>query len=231
MRIFLFALFALLAVSAFAIDFTDDFEGYNIGDDPADSPQWFRDDTGGYFEVIDDGGDQIIESIYDGHDSIGYGCLGAGLCGDASVSIDFKYSGYSSSIGITTRADIDDGTAYAVGLYFFNSFTTFVGIYYTENEQETELYTGFAPITSEDTWNELEVVITGDDPVNIVVNLNGALIAEVDDGVYLLPTGLTGFGTFYTESEPVIHIDDFTVDDLNTGIKSASLGEIKTTFK
>ncbi len=231
MKIVLLAVFAILAVPVFAIDFVDDFEGYNIGDDPADSPQWSRDDTGGYFEVIDDGGDQVIESIYDGHASIGYGCLGAGLCDDASVSIGFKYSGYSSSVGITTRADIDDETAYVVGLYFFNSFTTFVGIYYAENGQETELYTGFAPIATEDTWYEFEVVVTGEDPVNIVVNLNGNMIAEVDDDAYLLTTGLTGFGTFFTESEPVIHIDDYTVDDLNTGIKSVSLGEIKAIYR
>lgn len=95
-------LILLIPLITLSLDFYDDFEGFNIGDDIGISDNWTRDGDG-HFYVVDDGGDQIIETDFSGGDSVGYICKGSGYSLNAEVDADFKYNGMEFLYGLALR--------------------------------------------------------------------------------------------------------------------------------
>lgn len=232
MRFLLVMVFALTAISAFAGDYFDDFESYTVGDDLADYINWSK-NVGGDFLIADDASDNIIDADFNGSDMITYVCIAPGVLSDVAVECAFEYSTYESYIVLTGRIDPDNETAYAAGLYFYNQYLTFYGIYYVDGDNLTSLAENY--ITSPvgpNTWTGFGIEITGDGPVNIEVFVNGSSVGSHNDSTYNLTAGLVGVTTFYDVSEPMIHVDDFNVVDMTiTGVESASLGAIKAAFK
>jgi hypothetical protein len=230
-------IFTLIVISAsiFAIDFYDDFEGYDIGDDITISTDWDWDMDGGHFYIIDDGGDKVVESDFDGYitEYIGYNCLGAGdNCLDVAIDMDFKYDGEECYFALVARGQYDTEEGYVGGLYFYNSSYTFVGVNYMDMYgTEIPLFYDVAPTVSPNTWHNLKFVVGGNDPVEFEVYLDYSLIAECSDDTYLVGAGTTGFGCFYDNLEPTLWADDYNVDDdHNINIKTTSIGSIKSLF-
>lgn len=222
----------LISVPALALNFLDDFESYNVGDDPADGPNWDRKIAGGELLVINDGGDKVVNSVFGSYDKITYTCLGAAICTDSDITMDFEYFGNGEgSAGIWCRIDPVDDDGYSAGLFFNDSDETHVWINYVLGENYTTMYVEEITHINPDTWTNLGVTVTGTNPVNIKVYVNGGMVADYNDTTYLCVSGELGIYCDYDTVGINYHLDDYNVDDLNTGIKSASLGLIKAAFK
>ena len=78
----------------------------------------------------------------------------------------------------------------------------------------------------------MKFVVEGDNPVTLTVYIDGSQAGRYLDRTYLLDEGGTILGCSYDgSSEPDWWFDNFTADDLNTAVESASLGEIKATYR
>lgn len=230
-RLIIIAL-VVFSVPVTALDFFDDFESYNVGADPADGPDWERKTAGGNLLVINDGGDKVVNSVFGSYDKITYSCLGGNICTDAAIEMDFEYFGSGEgSAAIWCRIDLANDDGYSAGLFFNDSDETHVWINYVFGENYTTLYVAEITHVNPDTWTKLGVTVTGTNPVNIKVYVNDGLVADYNDTTYLCSTGYQGIYCDYDTIGINYHIDDYNVDDLTTGIKSASLGEIKAIYK
>ena len=112
-------LLCLIPTLLFAADYEDDFSGYTAGDDLDVSPYWHG-NPGGDFEFADFSGEDVIQSNFNGEDLIGYGCMGSGVFGDGSVSIDYRFTGLECMFAVLARVNDSTGQAYAGGLYAAN---------------------------------------------------------------------------------------------------------------
>lgn len=234
MRIAMIALLLCLPLSAFAVDFFEDFESYYISDDPDISPDWDRDDDGGQVLVADDAGNKVAQSNFDGNTYIGYTCDAAELMVDTKVDFDFKYDGQECGCGLSARIQGGTEEAYIGYIYILNvNGDSIVSIQYVENNFTlTELYAGPGPQLDLFTWYNLKFVATGNDPVNLKLYIDGSLYADYDDDTYLLGDGWAGFGCAYDGSaEPVYSFDNFFADDTPFPVESTSLGGIKAIYR
>ncbi len=228
----LIAMFIALSSHVIAVDFFDDFESYSVGDDPADSPNWERKIAGGKLSVINDGGDKVANSVFGAYNEITYSCLGGGICTDAAIEMDFEYFGNGEgSAASWCRIDLANDDGYSAGLFFNDSDETYVWINYVLGENYTTLYVAEIAHINPDTWTKLGVTVTGTNPVNIKVYVNDGMVADYNDTTYLCGSGYQGIYCDYDTIGINYHIDDYNVDDLATGIKSVSLGEIKAIYK
>ncbi|MCP4231865.1 MAG: hypothetical protein GY771_17185 [bacterium] len=234
---FTFAIVALTGV-AFATVYGDDFEGYPVGYDIADSPDWTCEDYG-QFVIRQQIGNKYIEN--DNLSSPMYLYEPSGVLVDALLSFDFMFTDEETQVQADIRYN-PTGQYRGYSVIFGNEITTAYGTedylifaYRIGNDVIIADAEGIFPIGSyfgETTWYYCEITIRDTYPINFEIRVNDDLYRSgsieypvTDSGYYGLSTSSYGHGP--------IGIDNFEVDDdpVFTGIESASLGEIKASFR
>lgn len=222
---------SLIVAAVSAGDFLDDFESYAVGEDPADSPDWSREPSGGYVLVADDSGDKVTESYFPDSTFTGYLCEGAGFWDDGSVSMDFNVTGSGALVNVLARMQLMTGDAYAGGVIVWLQPFTFAYIARISITGEYEiLFQGGGPSMTPDTWVDVELEVTGNDPVTLTLYCNDQLTGQVQDSLYLLGSGLSGFAYVYEDQAPTIRSDDFQVVLIPQSLEEMTFGGIKATF-
>lgn len=217
-----------------AYDFSDDFDSYTAGVDLDTTPYWYRYDPCGNFMLADDGGDNIVQTDWNGYDIIAYACFGSAVWSNGSVGGEVSFTGSEAAFGFIARVDGSTGEGYAGGIYpaFPPIGATFIA--YIDDTGDYTILTQdyYYPMNEGSTYN-VEFIVSDESPVSLEVKINGSTNSSVDDGTYDLATGLSGMFAFYESSEPTFTIDDFFVDDTDdeqSAVVNSSFGEIKAAF-
>ena len=225
-------LLCLIPAMLFAADFPlEDFSSYSIGDDIDDSADWDRDDEGEYFLIEEYSGDNVL--VLDNYATnglyAGYSCDGGGVWLDGLVNMDFRFSGDDSYFALTTRAFND--VAYIAGIKIIAApiamaFTAIID----GSGSYTELSTAALSNVSANTWHSLSFEISGTDPVDLTLYLNGTEVTSHSDPTYLYPAGWAGFGAAYEYDIAYIYADNFSINDYSVAVEETTFGEIKAMF-
>jgi hypothetical protein len=226
-------LLLLAVLSALAgADFFDDFQSYQPGQDPESSGNWIREESGGYALVTSQGGDQVIEAFFPDSSYLGYLCSAAGFWADGSVFMDFSPDGTGSLVNVLARLQITTGETYVGGvIVFLQPFTTaYIGYVNAAGEHEL-LYSDFGPMITPGTWVNVGLTVENTDPVVLTLHINGQQVAQVNDQVYRLGSGLCGFAMIYEGELPSIHADDFQAVLSAQGLETTTFGAIKAVFR
>lgn len=215
-----------------AADFPDNFDSYTPGDDLDQSAAWFRYDPGGNLFVADDGGNNIVESLWNSYDYIVYTCFGSLIWSNGAVSADIKFNGSESTFGFMSRMNTSTGECYVGGIYpvYPPVGATVIG-YVNENGDYTTLAEDYFYPLNEDIWYNVSFEVTGNNPVTLRVSVNGTVNSDVQDSVYDLGAGMAGLGGGYENTEPMFYVDNFNVDDYSTALSRISFGAIKAIFQ
>ena len=227
----LFILFIFPAVLT-AASFSDDFDSYTPGDDLSDSIYWLKLDPGGSLTVADDGGNGIVETVWNGNSYLGYVCAGSLICSDAEVRAKVMLNGSEGLAGLISRVDPITGACYIGGLYRVYGTIGATMILYINSSGDFSILSNdyFYPL-HEDTWYDVAFEVTGSDPVSLKLSVDGTLNSGVLDTEYNIDSGMTGIGGNYQSSPPLFGIDDFTVTDFSSSMEANSFGAIKASFR
>lgn len=214
-----------------AADFFDDFESYPLGD-LADTAYWLRIDPSGNLVVTEDGGNKVVETVWNGYDHIAYVSLGSAVWTDGKISADIKFSGSELIFGFMARANTSTGECYIGGIYpiYPPIGVTIIG-YIDENGEYTILSSDYINPLNTDTWYNVSFEVTGNNPVSLKLSVNGTVNTECQDDTYDLGAGMSGIGGTYEDMMPVIYIDNFDVNDYSMAIATTTFGAIKALFR
>lgn len=226
-----FLLFVLLSSLAGA-DFFDDFQSYEPGQGPESSANWIREESGGCALVTSQGGDQVIEAFFPDSTYLGYLCSATGFWEDGSVFMDFCPNGTGSLVNVLARLQITTGETYVGGvIVFLQPFTTaYIGYVNAAGDYEL-LYSDLGPTITPGAWVNVGLTVENTDPVVLTLHINGQQVAQVNDQVYRLGSGLCGFAMIYEGELPSIHADDFQVVLSAQGLETTTFGAIKAVFR
>ncbi|MCP4230421.1 MAG: hypothetical protein GY771_09790, partial [bacterium] len=125
MKFLMLFLFVVLTGSASPADFFDDFESYDIGDDPADSDNWDSFDEGGRFLVAELLGSKVIESHFNPpHNSLGQVVERETDISDLSIDVDSRYYGNECNLWLGARYTGEPPCEFYIGLIHISDPTT-----------------------------------------------------------------------------------------------------------
>ena len=224
---FLLFLF-VVPVSLFALDFADDFESFNVGDNISSSSSWLNALNEGNFIVETEGSNNVVESSWNGFDSILYASTGG--YSDGVVAVDVKVSGSGAIFGLFARAHVLNG-AYSGGIAPIAPSMGMAYIAYTPLSGEPIiLQQNYFSLVS-NTWYSLSFEVTGLNPAYLSVSIDGTTISEYTDDVYNLDAGFNGVVCGYESTEPTFTFDNYLVDDYTMSLERVSFGSIKVLFR
>lgn len=227
----IYLLFLLPAI-LIAASFSDNFEGYTIGDDLGDSVYWLPLDPGGSLTVAEYEGSNVVESEWNGNDFLGYACAGALACSDAEVSAKVMLNGSEALAGFVARLDPISGAGYLGGIYRLYGTVGATMILYINSSGDFSILSNdvFYPL-NEDTWYEVAFEVTGAGPVSLKLSVDGTMNSGVMDSQYNIATGMIGIGANYQSSPSFFRVDDFAVLDYTAALQGTSFGAIKATYR
>jgi hypothetical protein len=227
----LVSLFIIPAI-VFAVSFTDNFESYTPGDDLDNSPYWVRADTSDCLVVINDGGNNVVETVWTDRSGISYICPGSGIWSVGTVGIDFEYTGSDAILGLIARGNRATSECYMAGVFTLPSKAAYSMILYVNSlGKHTVLNMGYISTLSENTWYSLSFEISGTDPVSLTLNLDGSPYSTCKDSTYLLSPGWSGLGIGKENAPPTFRLDNFHVDDGATTLRACTFAGIKALFQ
>ncbi len=228
-----------ITATASATVYGDDFESYPVGYDIADSADWSNEGPYGVFIVDENTGNKFIK------DSTGaslpiYGYTPPGEIADSRVAFNILFTGEGSYTSIHFRLNGSDDRGYIVSC--FNEFEMmgqdakdYVAIGYQFETGKIWYVPDIYDIPDYfDTgvWYRVEADIWGYPIANYDITINADLHYTGSLDMYPVEIGYCGVSvtSSYTGTT---YVDNFEVDDdpVFTGIKSASLGEIKASFR
>lgn len=226
--LFIFFLPSLL----FAIDFSDNFESYSPGDNLDSSPYWLRPGVGANLLVVDEGGNNVVETSW-GHDNFAtYICLGSAVWLEGSVSTDVKFTGSEAVFGVLTRLTGSSSECYMAGIYpAIPPLGATVIAYVDASGVYTILAQDYYYPMSADTWYNLTFEITGSRPVELKLSVNGTVNSTAQDNTHNLGMGMTGVVCGYDSAQPMFYMNNFEIDDYDTALTRITFGGIKTLFR
>jgi len=227
----LVSLFVIPAI-VFAVSFTDNFESYTPGDDLSNSGHWIRSDSSDCLVVVNDGGNNVVETVWTDKSSISYICLGSGIWSEGTAGVDFEYTGSKAILGLIARGNRTTSECYMAGVYTLPSKAAYSMILYVNSLGEhTVLKMGYISTLSENTWYSLSFEISGTDPVSLTLNLDGTPYSTCKDSTYLLVPGWSGVGVGKENAPPTLRLDNFCVDDGTTALRACTFAGIKALFQ
>ncbi|MCK5785296.1 MAG: hypothetical protein KAH54_01915 [Candidatus Sabulitectum sp.] len=222
----------ILPATLSAMDFTDNFNLYTPGNDLDVSSFWYKPDSCGSLTVINDGGNMIVETAWNGYNSLAYICLGSEVVLDGEIEADIKYTGLEASCGLLARVNSATGEGY-IG-YIYSAFpgigVTFIA-YIDGNGNYTTLESDYYYPFNEDSWYTVSFQVTGSNPVELSISVNGSVSSTFQDSIYDLGEGMTGLGSRYTSGSAVYSVDNFAVTDYASALTAVTFGGIKALFK
>jgi len=226
--LFLFILSSFLI----AADFFDDFESYVPGDDLGDALYWLRLDPGGNLVAADDGGNGIVETVWNSYNYMAYVCLGSLIWSDGEISTDIKFTGTQSVFGLLARINVLTGECYTGGIFpVFPPIGATVIAYVNANGDFTILSNDYFYPLYTDTWYNVSFEVTGNSPVNLKVSIDGTVNSNIQDNTHDLDIGMAGLGGSYESAAPMFHLDNFNVIDYSTALAMTTFGAIKALFR
>ncbi|MCD4707481.1 MAG: hypothetical protein K8S62_07060 [Candidatus Sabulitectum sp.] len=232
MKIILFSGIFILPAVLLAINFFDDFNSYTPGDDLANSAFWFKADSCGNLTVTSDGGNMIVETVWNSYHFLAYACLGSAVISDGEIEADMKFTGMETSCGLLSRINDSTGESYIGGIYSaYPSIGITVIAYVDANGSYTTLVNDYYYPLNENTWYTVSFEVSGNNPVELSVSVNGTENSTFQDSTYNLSAGLVGLGSAYNGAMPVFYIDNFTVTDYATALSALTFAGIKALFR
>ncbi|MEN8208415.1 MAG: hypothetical protein ABFR50_04100 [Candidatus Fermentibacteria bacterium] len=215
-----------------AASFSDDFESYIPPIDLGNSVSWLHLPGTGNLLVTEESGNNIVETVWNGYNAFAYLCLGSVTWLDGEISSDVRFNGDSLIIGLASRLDVSTGEGYLGGIYpLFIPFGATVIAQIDSNGNYTILTSDLFFPMEEDTWYNISFQVTGTDPVNLQLSIDGTVNSSCTDYTYLIGEGLSGLGGSFESSEPVLCYDNFSVVDYASALTSGTFGEIKAIFR
>ncbi len=238
------ALFTFAATAAATV-WTDDFESYPVGYDIANSADWGDEFSEGTLLIGQDGGNKYV---YDGGGFVAaYDFQPPGEVDNSEISFDYLFTGsdtFATALYRLAETTYPDPRGFAVSLmndyngshgfgdyvmagYFFNDngvgFTWYEPNIFFLNQTFTE-----------DIWYHVDAALYGGLYPYFSVDITdvGNYTGRIDAIQLNHQGGFCGL-SIRTVSGGTTWVDNFTADDdpVITGIKSASLGEIKASFR
>lgn len=226
-----FTLVALTA-AAFATVYSDDFESYPVGYDIADSADWTDEFCNfGSIMVEENSTNKYVTGI-----SQGYGYVPAGEVINSNISFDFRFTGDNMYVNAHFRLNDTEHRGYIVsccneldGVYGLGDYVMVGYGSYVWHSPNIYLLGNCFDVG---TWYHLDALLWGYPDVNYNVTVNEDINYAGTLDYYQTETGFSGISVCSSYIEDAF-IDNFEVDDnpVITGIKSASLGEIKASFR
>ncbi|MCK4816285.1 hypothetical protein KA005_10995 [bacterium] len=215
-----------------AADFIDDFESYTPGDDLGDALYWLRLDPGGNLVAADDGGNGIVETVWNSYNYMAYVCLGSLVWSDGEISADVKFTGTEAVIGLLSRINGLTGECYIGGIYtVYPPIGATVIAYVNANGDFTILSNDYLYPLYTDTWYNVSFEVTGNGPVNLKVSIDGTVNSNIQDNTHNLDIGMAGLGGSYEGAAPMFYIDNFNVTDFSADLAGTTFGAIKALFR
>ncbi|MCK5130808.1 MAG: hypothetical protein KAR40_01485 [Candidatus Sabulitectum sp.] len=222
----------ILPTILIALNFSDNFESYSPGDDLNSSAYWLRPFPAGNLIVADDGGNNIVETEWNSDSSAVYICMGSAIWSDGAVSADIKFTGSEAVAGLLSRVNSSTGECYMAGIFStYPPAGATVIAHVDENGKYDILANDFFYPLNENTWYTVSFEVTGTNPVELKLSVNGSVSSNVMDSIFNLDTGLAGVVCGYDDAEPMFYIDNFSVDDYNTALTRVTFGGIKALFQ
>ncbi|MCD4707479.1 MAG: hypothetical protein K8S62_07050 [Candidatus Sabulitectum sp.] len=215
-----------------AANFSDNFDEYSPSDDLGDSIYWLRLDPGGNLVAADDSGNMIVEAIWNTYNYMAYACLGSLVWSDGEISTDIRFNGTETVFGLLARVNPLTGECYIGGIYpVYPPIGATVIVYVNTTGDFTILANDYFYPLNENTWYNMSFEVTGSNPVNLKVSIDGTANSEVQDSTYDLNTGMAGLGGSYEGAAPTFHLDNFSVLDYASDLASTTFGGIKALFR
>ena len=215
-----------------ALDFSDDFESFPPGENLDTSPYWLRPGVGANLLVQDDGGNNIVETSWGSDSFATYLCLGSAVWLEGSVSTEVKFTGSEAVFGLVTRLTGSSSECYMAGIFpAVPPIGATVIAYVDASGDYTILSQDFFYPMNADTWYNLSFEVTGTNPVELALSVNGTLNSSAQDNTHILGMGMAGVVCGYTNAEPMFYMDNFEVDDTGTALTRVTFGGIKTLFR
>ena len=229
-NIILFLFF--LTSTLYAIDFSDDFESFSPGENLDTSPYWLRPGVGANLLVQDEGGNNIVETSWGSDSFATYICLGSAVWLEGSVNTEVKFTGSESIFGLLTRLTGSNAECYMAGIVpAIPPLGATVIAYVDPSGEYTILAQDYFYPMSANTWYNLSFEVTGTNPVELKLSVNGTVNSSTQDNTHILGMGMTGVVCGYENVEPMFYLDDFEVDDYNTALTRITFGGIKALFQ
>ncbi len=226
--LFMFFLPSLL----FAIDFSDNFESYSPGDNLDSSPYWLRPGVGANLLVADDGGNNVVETSWGSDSFATYVCLGSAVWFEGSISTDVKFTGSEAVFGMLTRLTGSNTECYMAGIFpAIPPLGATVIAYVDATGEYTILAQDYYLPMSANTWYNLSFEVTGTNPVELKLSVNGSVNSTAQDNTHNLDMGMSGVVCGYDSAQPMFYMDNFEVDDYDTALARVTFGGIKRLFQ
>lgn len=217
----------------FAIDFSDNFDSYSPGDNLDSSPYWLHPGVGANLLIADEGGNNVVETSWGSDIFASYVCLGSAVWLEGSVSTDVKFTGTEAVFGVVTRLSGSSSECYMAGIYPADlpPLGATVIAYVNASGEYTSLSTDYYFPMSADTWYNLTFEVTGANPVELKLSVNGVVNSTAQDNTHNLGMGMAGVFCGYDSAQPMFYMDNFEVDDYDTALTRVTFGGIKTLFR
>ena len=231
MKLSIFLSLCFLTTALLAIDFADNFESFSPGEDLNTSPYWLRPGVGGNLLIQEDGGGNIVETSWGSDSFATYLCLGSAVWFEGSVSTDVRFTGSEAVFGLLTRLAGTSSECYMAGIFpAVPPLGVTVIAYVNPAGEYTMLSQDYFYPMSEDTWYNLSFEVSGTNPVQLTLSVDGTVNSSAQDNTHLLGVGMAGVVCGYDNEEPVFSMDNFEVDDTATALSRVTFGRIKTLF-
>lgn len=222
----------VLPANLSAINFTDNFDFYTAGDNLDNSPFWYKPHTCGDLMVADSGGNMVVETVWNGYTSTIYTCLGSGVFFDGVIEADMKYTGMETSCWLMARVNDSTGESY-IG-YIYSAFPD-IGVTFIAHVDEygnlTTLDSDYYYPFNQDSWYTVSFQVSGSDPVELSISVNGTENTTYQDYHYKLGAGMSGLGSARNYTSSVFSIDNFSVIDYASSLTAVTFGGIKALFR
>lgn len=228
------AIFILSVVSGIltAASFSDDFESYTPPADLASSAYWLHLSPSGNLLVSQEDENNIVETAWNGYNAVAYLCMGSVIWLDGEISTDIRFSGDNAIIGLMSRINVSTGECYLAGIYpLYPPVGATVIARIDSNGDYTILSNDYYYPMNEDTWYDVSFQVTGTDPVNLELSINGNVNSSCTDNTYLIGEGMSGLGGSFEGNEPMFYFDNFSVVDYAAALAGATFGGIKAFFR
>ncbi len=220
-----------LPATLLAINFSDNFESFSPGENLDTSPYWLRPGIGANLLIQDDGGNNIVETSWGSDSFATYLCLGSAIWFEGSVSTDVKFTGAEAVFGLLTRLTGSNSECYMAGIFpAIPPLGATVIAYVNPSGEYTILSQDFFYPMSENTWYNLSFEVSGSNPVQLTLSVDGTVNSSTQDNTHMLGIGMAGVVCGYDSEEPVFSMDNFVVDDTATALTRVTFGRIKTLF-
>jgi hypothetical protein len=229
----------IISATASATVYNDDFESYPVGYDIADSPDWTDEFTvyGDSFVVSEISANKYV-TVDDGSISPVYGYTTPGIIADSRISYDFMFTGDDTDTSAVFRLNDSVNPGYIVtccngrvDIYGIGDYVM-IGHNLGENGFAWSTVYFLGDYFEIDTWYHIDAMLLGYPEVYFNVSVNDDLNYTGTLDHYQTETGYCGICNRRRFAGST-YVDNFEVDDdpVITGIKSASLGEIKASFR